>query len=70
MTPSPTAWITFKEACAYSKLGHHTVRRLLYDGELVARQVGRKWIVSRESIDKYLSAWDRETRVAVGIRRR
>ena len=61
-----SAWLTFKEACEYARVGHHTIRQLLNDGELTGRRVGRKWIVSRQSIDDYLSEATRKVKVAVG----
>ena len=59
-------WLTFKEACKYARVGHHTIRTLLKDGELTGRRVGRKWIISRKSIDDYLSEATKKVKVAVG----
>lgn len=58
-------WMTFKEACLYSTLGHHTVRLLLHQGKIRGRRVGKKWVVSRESIDDYLNEPHQKVRVAL-----
>ena len=70
-SPSPLGvWLTFKEACLYSRLGHHTIRQLLHQGKIRGRHVGKKWVVSRESIDAFLEEPHRQAKVALdGMRR-
>ena len=58
-------WLTFKEACDHSTLGHHTIRQLLKQGKIRGRHVGKKWVVSRESIDAFLEEPHRKVRVAL-----
>ena len=58
-------WLTFKEACDHSTLGHHTVRLLLHQGKIRGRRVGKKWVISRESIDAFLEEPHRKARVAL-----
>jgi excisionase family DNA binding protein len=58
-------WMTFKEACLYSRLGHHTIRQLLHQGKIRGRHVGKKWVVSRESIDAFLEEPHRQAKVAL-----
>lgn len=64
--PIMPPWLTLKEACVYARVGHHTIRQLLNNGDLTGRRIGRKWIVSRQSIDDYLSEATRKVKVAVG----
>lgn len=52
MTNSP--WLTFNEACKYARLNPNKVRDLLQSGQIPARKVGKKWIISRHEIDRYL----------------
>lgn len=62
-------WIDFEEATRYSMLGHHTVRLLLHQGKIRGRRVGKKWVVSRESIDAYLNEPHQKVRVALNALR-
>ena len=63
--PTLSVWMTFREACLYSRLGHHTVRQLLHQGKIRGRHVGKKWVVSRESIDAFLEEPHRQAKVAL-----
>lgn len=63
-------YLTFKEACLYSRLGHHTIRQLLLEGKIRGRRVGKKWIVNRESIDAFLEEPHRQAKVALDALRR
>jgi excisionase family DNA binding protein len=40
-TPTLPVWMTFKEACLYSRLGHHTIRQLLHQGKIRGGTSGR-----------------------------
>ena len=53
-TPKP--YLTIKEAADISRLGPSTVRLLIRKRELKALQVGRRVIIKRTDLEKYLEA--------------
>ena len=53
-TPNP--YLTVKEAADISRLGPSTVRLLIRKRELKALQVGRRVIIKRTDLEKYLEA--------------
>jgi len=59
MTDSP--WMTFAEACAYSKIGEKSLYRALRVGDLPAVQglskpntQGGRWRIHRDDLDSWL----------------
>jgi hypothetical protein len=60
-SPSPLgaailpAWFRFGDALRYASMTKHQLRPLLQDGAVVSRKVGRVWLISRDSLDEYLS---------------
>ena len=53
-TPKP--YLTIKEAADISRLGPSTIRLLIRKRELKALQVGRRVIIKRADLQKYLEA--------------
>lgn len=53
-TPKP--YLTIKEAADISRLGPSTVRLLIRKRELKALQVGRRVIIKRTDLEKYLES--------------
>lgn len=45
---------TIAETAKLLKVSEETVRRLIANGDLEARRVGRQYRITRETIDKYL----------------
>ena len=48
--------LTIEAAAAYSCLGVHLVRRLVKQGKLPALRVGKRIIVKRDVLDRFLDA--------------
>jgi excisionase family DNA binding protein len=54
LMPDLAGYITTQEVA--ERLGFHviSVRRMIREGKLKGRKIGPVWIVSQESVDKYL----------------
>jgi hypothetical protein len=56
MSPSkatqPIIWVSPREACRISSIGMTVLYRFLNDGTIVSRKVGRKRLVSVESLER------------------
>lgn len=59
------SWLTIQQAREYSKIGRNKLYALIESGEIYAKKVGRRLIVSRWSIDEYLDS-DR-TNITVAV---
>jgi len=46
--------LTVKEASAILRVSDQTVRRMIADGQIPARKVGRAWRMKRESVERLL----------------
>jgi len=46
--------LTAEEAARYLRVGERTLRRMLREGRLPGRKVGREWRIAREALDRYL----------------
>jgi len=64
MNPS-AVYLTFPEACEYSRINRNKMRALLKAGKIPARKVGRTWIVPRASIDSFMAEPHSRARLAV-----
>lgn len=45
---------TLEEFKNYLKIGRNTALKLLNDGEVKAKKVGRQWRILKSEVDKYL----------------
>lgn len=48
--------LTIKSACAYADLGESTIYNLVRDGIVASATVGRRRLVFRDSLDRYLDS--------------
>ena len=48
-----TTYLTVEEVAAYLRVSEATVRKLIESGELKATRVGRRYRISRESLQDY-----------------
>lgn len=47
--------LTIPEAQAFSGLGRNTLLKLVWDGEVQAKRIGkRKWLILRDSLESWL----------------
>lgn len=53
------AWMTYRTAAVYTGLGRTTLTDLVYSGRVEAIKHGRRVLISRESLDRYLESLDR-----------
>jgi excisionase family DNA binding protein len=59
MQPGVTReWVTYKEAQQITGLGRMTVRKLVEDGNIKIRRVGRAVRINRASLDAYMNGED------------
>lgn len=58
-------YLTFPEACEYSRINRNKMRDLLKAGKIPSRKVGRTWIVPRASIDAFMAEPRNRVRLAV-----
>lgn len=49
------AYLTFGEALEYSRIPRRELRRLLATGEIHSRRFGRRVVIPKEAIDRYLN---------------
>ena len=49
--------LTTKECMVFLKIGRNSLYKLLKDGILGSVKVGRKYIIPKSSLEKYLSLW-------------
>lgn len=54
--PPDKIGLTFDEVCGISGLGMTSVRQLVADGQLPARQVGSRIVIRRDDVDQYLKS--------------
>ncbi len=47
---------TLEEVAKILRISESTVKRLIEDGELRARKVGRQWRIRKIDLDEYLAA--------------
>lgn len=57
-SPVAEGWITTDDAAALTGYARATVRRLVGQGQVEARKVGRDWLVNRESLLAYRGRMD------------
>lgn len=50
----PRPYLNFAEALAYSRIPRREFRRLLATGEIHSRRFGRRTVIAKEAIDRYL----------------
>ncbi len=48
--------LSVKEAAARSGLSREYIRKLLQHGKIQGRKVIREWIISRESLDRFVAS--------------
>jgi excisionase family DNA binding protein len=46
-------WLTWNEAAALSGIPKHALKKLVKEGEVVARKFGRSWRVGRRSLAEH-----------------
>lgn len=49
-------WLSMPKACRYSEMSKNTLMKCIKNGDIKASKKRGKWIVDRESIDKYYEA--------------
>ena len=54
-------WVSYKEAQALTGLSRATLRKLVDEGEIRIRRVGRAVRINRASLDTYMFGDDSET---------
>lgn len=54
----PLAYITVQEAAAHLRVSESTIYEAIHRRQLAARRFGRRWLLSRESIESALAAND------------
>lgn len=47
--------LTLAEATAYARIGRDKLTALLQSGEVKSRRIGRRWVISRASLDDWLA---------------
>jgi len=50
------AWMTYKQASAYTSLHRSTLHKLWTEDKIEARRAGRAVRIKRESLDKYMES--------------
>ena len=50
--------MTVDELQEYLKCGRNTVLNLIHDKKVAAKKVGKKWLVMKSEIDRYLKEFD------------
>jgi excisionase family DNA binding protein len=58
-------WLTFEEAKTALKMGDDKVRKLLAQGDIYGKKIGKEWRVDAESITALLNTDRDQIRVAV-----
>ncbi|MCI8748142.1 MAG: helix-turn-helix domain-containing protein [Lachnospiraceae bacterium] len=46
--------LTFDEFCKYINVGRNTGYKLLSSGQIKAGKIGKKWIIQKKEVDKFL----------------
>ena len=46
--------LTIEETALYLRVSESTVRRMVKDGRIPARQIGRQWRIPRAALEEYL----------------
>ena len=54
-TLSEQAGLTVAESVKYTRAGRNAILAALAAGEILGRRVGRRWIVSRASLDQWVT---------------
>jgi len=54
--------MTLVDACEYAHVGKTTAYSLIRDGKIVARKLGKKTLIERRSLDRFLNSLPRVTR--------
>ncbi len=49
-------WVTYRQAGKISGLSRTTLRKLVGEGSIKARHIGRAVRINRESLDRYMNA--------------
>lgn len=49
-------WFRYAEAIEYTGLGRTTLTQLVTSGEVQAAKVGKRVLISRDSLDRYLES--------------
>lgn len=49
--------MTFNEFCKYLKIGRNNGYKLLSSGQVKACKIGRKWIIQKKEINKFLKKY-------------
>jgi len=52
--------MTFAEACEHAHIGKTTTFKLIRDGKIVARKLGRRTLIERRSLDRFLNSLPRK----------
>jgi excisionase family DNA binding protein len=52
---APREWVTYRQAEEITALSRTTLRKLVDEGEIQMRRVGRAVRINRESLDAYMS---------------
>ncbi len=55
-TKTERRWFGYAEAIEYTGLGRTTLTQLVMSGEVRASKIGKRVLISRESLDAYLES--------------
>ena len=61
----PIELLSIEDLCSTLSIGRNTAYTLLQNGEIPAFRVGRKWKITRESLEQYIS--EKKNTVTKGI---
>jgi excisionase family DNA binding protein len=59
--PPPVVFLTVAEVASQTRVSKMTIYRLIHNGELPAKRVGRSFRVARPALDAYLATVDTVT---------